>query len=73
MLELYVQEPTVKDIPNAKGLDIIEDKVKFENVKFEYNGRLMLKNLNFTVLLGITVAIVGESGGGKTTIFRLLF
>lgn len=48
--------------------------VKFQNVSFSYDGiKDVLKGISFEVPRGQTLAIVGESGGGKSTIARLLF
>jgi len=74
MLELFTQEPTVKDKPNATDLVVTNGEIKFNNVRFSYDVRKeALKGLNFVAPAGKTVALVGESGGGKSTIFRLLF
>nr|MBC7244283.1 ABC transporter ATP-binding protein [Chloroflexota bacterium] len=50
----------------------IRGEVTFENVSFSYNGQPVLKNINFTAYPGETVAIVGETGSGKTTLTRLI-
>jgi ATP-binding cassette, subfamily B, vacuolar membrane transporter HMT1/ACLQ len=74
MLELFTQEPTVTDKPDAKDLVVKEGEIKFEKVNFAYDTRRpALKDLTFTAPPGRTVALVGESGGGKSTILRLLF
>jgi len=49
-------------------------EIKFDNVQFSYDQRKpALKGLTFTAFPGTTTAFVGESGGGKTTVLRLLF
>ncbi len=53
-------------------LDKVEGNFEFENVTFGYNEEPVLKNLNFKVNANETVAFVGKSGAGKTTIFNLL-
>jgi ATP-binding cassette, subfamily B, vacuolar membrane transporter HMT1/ACLQ len=74
MLELFRQEPTVKDKPDAKDLIVDEGEIIFDHVNFSYDQRKeTLKDFSFRVLGGKTMALVGESGGGKSTILRLLF
>jgi ATP-binding cassette subfamily B protein len=58
---------------SAHKPDLIKGKIEFENVVFGYNqGNPVLKNISFTVHPGETVAIVGHTGSGKTTIISLL-
>ena len=52
--------------------DDIEGRVEFKNVSFTYDGKNSVKNLNFTIEPNTFTAIVGKSGSGKSTIFRLL-
>lgn len=74
MLELFNQEPTVKDKPDASDLVVNKGEIRFDHVNFAYDARRQaLKDLTFCAPAGKTVALVGESGGGKTTILRLLF
>ena len=73
VFELFDLEPEVKNLTNAVEMPEIKQSVKFENVNFEYNkGVPVLKNINFEVNKGETVAIVGNSGGGKSTIANLV-
>ncbi len=70
---LYVQ-PEIQDIPNAKALKVDKGVIVFDNVSFNYTPeRKILHNVSFKVPAGKTVAIVGASGAGKSTISRLLF
>ncbi|KAG2181371.1 hypothetical protein INT43_008954 [Umbelopsis isabellina] len=74
MLDLFEQEQTVQDMPNATELTVTQGHVVFENVSFAYDERQpALRNISFTIPQGATVALVGPSGGGKSTILRLLF
>ena len=74
MFELVQVVTNVKDAPDAKDLDISSATVEFEDVEFSYHDdREILKGISFKVNQGETVAIVGPSGGGKSTISRLLF
>lgn len=66
-------EPDIKDKPGAKDIDDVEGEVEFHNVTFSYNNREhILKNISFTAKPGETVALVGPSGGGKTTLCNLI-
>uniref|UniRef100_A0A673L019 ATP-binding cassette sub-family B member 6 n=1 Tax=Sinocyclocheilus rhinocerous TaxID=307959 RepID=A0A673L019_9TELE len=74
MFKLFTEEEEVKDDVNAGNLDYRQGQVEFENVFFSYmQGKEILKDVSFTVLPGQTVALVGQSGSGKSTIIRLLF
>ncbi|GES92098.1 ATP-binding cassette sub-family B member 6, mitochondrial [Rhizophagus clarus] len=74
MLDLLQELPEVKDLPHAESLTVQKGEVIFDNVSFHYDPRVpTLKNISFTIPSGSTVALVGPSGGGKSTIFRLLF
>ncbi|KAL1958442.1 hypothetical protein VTO42DRAFT_4543 [Malbranchea cinnamomea] len=74
MLELFREQPTVVDGPYTSDLQKCEGDIKFENVKFAYDSRKpALNGLSFHCPPGTTTALVGESGGGKSTVFRLLF
>ena len=74
MLELFKEKPTVIDGPNATTIVSSEGGVQFQDVHFAYNDRKpALKGLTFECVPGTTTALVGESGGGKSTVFRLLF
>ncbi len=58
---------------NEAGLSkTIQGQVVFDNVSFGYNGQTVLKNISFTANPGETVAIVGHTGSGKTTLTRLI-
>ncbi len=66
--------PEIIDRPDAKSLQVSKAAIKFSDVHFSYDPqRPILKGISFTVPAGKTVAIVGTSGGGKSTISRLLF
>ncbi|CAO0795626.1 unnamed protein product [Mucor circinelloides] len=74
MLTLLEEDQTVKDAPNAKELQVSEGHVVFDNVSFAYDERqTALNGISFSIPKGATVALVGPSGGGKSTILRLLF
>jgi ABC-type transport system involved in Fe-S cluster assembly fused permease/ATPase subunit len=74
LLELFKEQPTVVDRPGVKELVSCEGDIRFRNVKFAYDQRKnALQGLDFHCEPGTTTAFVGESGGGKSTVFRLLF
>ena len=73
LLELFQTKPTVTDAPDAKPLKFQEGSIRFEKVTFAYDQRSStLKNVSFTVPGGKTVALCGETGGGKSTILKLI-
>ncbi|KAG0294405.1 ATP-binding cassette sub- B member 6, mitochondrial [Linnemannia gamsii] len=73
MMAILKLEPTVNDVPNAPPLVITGGEIEFENVSFQYGSdKRGLSNISFKVLKGQTVGIVGPTGGGKSTILRLL-
>lgn len=66
-------EPAIVDRPDAKEISAIEGRVDFEHVKAEYKtDEPVLKDINFYAKPGQTVAIVGPTGAGKTTIINLI-
>jgi len=71
--EILKIEPTIKDKIKAKELKKVEKEICFNNISFSYNPDVpVLKNINLKVKAGTTTAIVGNSGGGKSTIVSLL-
>ena len=72
-LEVMRTEPTVKDKPNAKVLDSVRGEIEYKDVCFDYgNGVPVLENVSFRIEPGQSLAVVGPSGGGKTTLCQLL-
>ena len=65
--------PAIKDKPNAIQMPSMHKNIEFKNVSFEYIKDVpVLKNVNLTVNQGDVVALVGNSGGGKSTLVSLL-
>ena len=74
MTAIFEEQPEVIDIPSAEALAAGPGAIRFENVSFAYDPRRpILKNISFEVAAGQKLALVGPSGGGKTTAGRLLF
>ncbi|CAA9441981.1 MAG: Heterodimeric efflux ABC transporter, permease/ATP-binding subunit 2 [uncultured Rubrobacteraceae bacterium] len=65
-------EPDRADQPNAKELDALRGEVEFENVSFAYGEDKVLDDVSFRIKSGETLAIVGETGAGKSTVIKLL-
>ncbi len=70
--EIMNIQPAIEDKPNAKPLKIKKGEIKFTDVSFAYDKQSVLKNVDFSVRPDSKVALVGESGEGKTTIVNLL-
>jgi ATP-binding cassette subfamily B protein len=74
MFRLLSEQAEVEDTADAKELVFNGGEIRFDNVSFHYDSRRpILKDVSFSVKHGKTVAIVGSSGSGKSTISRLLF
>lgn len=77
VFDILDTEPEIKDAPDAGELPEITGKVTFENVSFTYdegteNETKVLDNVSFSVAPGETIALVGPTGAGKTTIVNLI-
>ena len=73
VFELFDVKPEITDAPDAIEMKSLDRDIKFENVEFEYVKDVpVIKNLNLTVNKNETLAIVGNSGGGKSTLVNLL-
>lgn len=74
MFGLLSENQEVEDSPGSQPLNVADGVVRFEHVSFRYDPRkAVLRDVDFEVPAGHTVAIVGASGAGKSTISRLLF
>ena len=66
-------EPTIQDKPDAQELNDVRGAISVENVSFAYEGDLaVLHDVSVQIIPGETIAIVGPSGGGKTTLCQLI-
>ncbi len=73
VFELFDLVPEIKDKENTIELKEVNEGIKFEDVCFEYEeNKPILKNISFSVPKGNVIALVGNSGGGKSTIVNLL-
>ena len=71
--EILELKPAIEDAPHAQKLSKIKDKIEFDDVCFEYDENVpVLQHINLEVKAGTTIALVGNSGGGKSTIVSLL-
>jgi ATP-binding cassette subfamily B protein len=72
-LEIIETEPDVTDLPGAIAVGRLSGAIRYHNVDFSYESqRLVLQDINLTINPGETVAFVGPSGAGKTTLCSLL-
>ena len=72
-VEVMRTEPTVQDKPDAKKLEHVRGSIDIDHVSFAYDGDLaVLRDVSLRIQPGETIAIVGPSGGGKTTLCQLI-
>jgi ATP-binding cassette subfamily B protein len=73
VFDAIAEEVTIKDAPDALDYTMMRGHVEFKNVNFSYDGKKqILRNINLDAHPGLTLAIVGPTGAGKTTIVNLL-
>lgn len=74
VLEVLDEQPAIHELQNALYVPEIKGRVDFEDVEFRYSGDTspVLKNVNFSVKSGEVIAILGETGSGKTTLMNLI-
>jgi len=73
IFELLDEKPSVQDKPDAIEFDHVEGRVDLEGVSFKYaNGEIVLRDVSVSALPGETIAIVGRSGAGKTSLINLV-
>ena len=70
--ELLQEDLKVKEVENPKTLNDFSQTIEFKNVNFKYDQELVLKNVNLKINKGEMVALVGPSGGGKSTLADML-
>jgi len=72
VLALIDEKPSIVDAPNAVTLTGFNESIEFKNVSFAHQEKEVLSGINLTVQKGKTVALVGPSGGGKSTLMDLI-
>lgn len=70
--EIMDQKPEIKDISDAKSLKVNKGRIEFDDIKFGYDSSEVIKGISFDVDPDSKIALVGESGEGKTTLINLL-
>lgn len=72
VLELIDEKPEIADAPNAEKINSFEEAITLRNVSFSYPTRQILHQINMDIPRGKTIALVGPSGGGKSTLIDLI-
>src|SRR5215207_6861739 len=70
--EILETEPTIKDEPDAREQPPIKGAIEFRALTFAYNGKPVLEDIDLTIDPGQTVAFVGKTGSGKSTLMQLV-
>ena len=72
VMELYYGVPSIVDAPDAVSHEHMQGKIEFDHVSFRFDTKPVLTDVSFTVQPGQTVAVMGPTGSGKTTLIHLL-
>ena len=72
VLELIDEKPKITDAPDAVFIDTFSDSIRLENISFAYQEKEVLKEVSLIIPKGKNIALVGPSGGGKSTLMDLL-
>ena len=72
VMQLDLSRPAIVDGDNTVPHDRVQGRVEFRNVSFAYDGQNVLSDVSFTAEPGQTIAIMGPTGSGKTTVIQLL-
>lgn len=70
--EILDTENEITDVENPKHIKLLNNTIEFKNLSFKYENTEVLSNINFSIGKGKMVALVGQSGGGKSTLADLL-
>ncbi|MBR6185230.1 MAG: ABC transporter ATP-binding protein [Clostridia bacterium] len=72
VMELHYGKPEIVDAPDAVAHERMQGRIEFDHVSFGIDSKPILSDVTFSVLPGQTVAVMGPTGGGKTTLIHLL-
>lgn len=72
VFQILDTEPSVREKDGALSIDNVKEGIEFKDVSFKYHQDMILNRINFKVASGQVIAIVGESGGGKSTLVSLI-
>jgi len=70
--KILMADVTIPQAPDAKSVSTLNDKIEYRNVTFAYDEKIVLNNVSLSIEKGKTIALVGQSGSGKTTFVDLL-
>lgn len=70
--KILLAENVIKEKDNPRHISEFCNKIEFRNVSFKYDQKWILRNINLTIEKGKTIALVGQSGGGKSTLVDLI-
>ena len=72
VMEIYYAKPSIADAPDAVSHEKMRGDIEFQDVSFKIDSQQILSHVSFSVKAGQTVAVMGPTGGGKTTLIHLL-
>ncbi|MDQ7844147.1 MAG: ABC transporter ATP-binding protein [Armatimonadota bacterium] len=70
--EIFAQRPAIVDHPDAQPMPSLRGEIEFQNLTFAYHGVPVLREINLRIPAGYTVAVVGPTGSGKSTLVSLI-
>jgi len=70
--EIFAQRPAITDHPDARPMPSMRGEIEFQNLTFAYDGTPVLREINLRIPAGHTVAVVGPTGSGKSTLVSLI-
>lgn len=70
--KILMADVTIPEKPEAQGISTLKSSIEYRNVTFAYDEKIVLNNVSLTIEKGKTIALVGQSGSGKTTFVDLL-